>query len=150
MRFLLTTVRKPTSASTTSTSDISLPWNWLWCHASKVSTVHHLRLHTWLCPRLSILHRSLSIINLFFGNRLKKSHLWLTLNIKIEFLLILSERPNPYIVNRSEITVSVGEMTSLRQLAVACLVKVPASRSFILKVYIRGATTTAICCVICI
>lgn len=121
MRLLLTTVRKPTSTSTTPTSDISLPWNWLWCHASKMPTVHHLRLHTWLCPRFSILNRSLGIVNLLFRD---------------------------WIVDRSEITISVSKMTSLRQLAVSGLVKVSASRCFILKVYIRGATTTAICCVI--
>jgi hypothetical protein len=75
----------------------------------------------------------------------KESHLWLTLNIKIECLIIFSKRPSPYIVDRSEVTVSMREMASLSQLAVPRLVKVSASRCFILKVYIRGATTTAIC-----
>jgi hypothetical protein len=75
----------------------------------------------------------------------KESHMWLTLNIKDRVLIILSKRPNPYIADRSEITVSVRKMTSLSKLAVASLVEVPASRCFILKVYIRGATTATIC-----
>ena len=70
MRLLLTAVRISTPTSTTSTSDIALAWDRLRGHA-KMPTVHHLRLHAWLCPRLCILNWSLSIIYLFFRDWLK-------------------------------------------------------------------------------
>lgn len=70
MSILMTTLRISATTSTTPTSDVALSWNGLLAHAV-MSTIHHLRLHTWLCPWFSVLNRSLGVINLFFGNRLK-------------------------------------------------------------------------------
>lgn len=71
IRLLLTAVRKATTTSTTSTSDITLPWDRLWCHAAHMSAVHHLRLHSRLSSWFCVLNRSLCVINLFFRDRLK-------------------------------------------------------------------------------
>lgn len=70
MRFLMTSLRETSAASSAATSHIPLAWNWLRWHAWETSSTIHHRWLTWLCPRFRILNRSLSVFDLFLRNRL--------------------------------------------------------------------------------
>jgi len=68
MRFLMTSLRETSAASSAAPSHIALTGDRLRWHAwDSRCTIHH-RWLPWLCSRFSILNRSLSVFDLFLRN----------------------------------------------------------------------------------